>query len=57
LDFRRRRARKCRKRLVAFYGIRLRFVPGVEGLRNHVFIRFLIVTHHGVEEVALDGLP
>ncbi len=43
--------------IVTFHSIRLRLGLGMEGLRNHVFIRFPIVTHHGVESIALDGLP
>ena len=43
--------------LVPFHGIRLCLGLGMEGLGNHVFIRFPIITHHGVEGVALDGLP
>jgi len=43
--------------IVAFHGIRLLFGLGMEGLRNHAFIRFPIVAHHGLEGVALDALP
>ena len=43
--------------IVPFHGIRFHLGLGVQGLRNHVFIRFPIVTHYGVEAVALDGLP
>ena len=43
--------------IVPFHGIRLRLGLGMAGLRNHVFIRFPIVTHHGLEGVTLDGLP
>jgi hypothetical protein len=43
--------------LAVFHGIRLRFGQGMEGLRNHVFIRFSIVTHHGLRGTARDGLP
>ena len=43
--------------IVTFHGICLRLGLGMEGLRDHVFIRLPIVTHHGMEGIALDGLP
>ena len=43
--------------IVAFHGLRLRHRLGMENLRNHVFIRFPLVSHHGLEGVTLDGLP
>ena len=42
--------------IVSFHGIGLRFGLDMEGLRNHVFVRFPVVTRHGLEGIAFDTL-
>jgi len=43
--------------IVPFHRIGLRFGLDMESGRNHVFVRFPVVTRHGLEGIAFDPLP
>ena len=43
--------------IVPFHSIGLRFGLDMEGRRNHVFVRFPVVTRDGLEGIAFDTLP
>jgi len=43
--------------IVTFHSIGLRFGLEMEGRRNHVFVRFPVVTRYSLEGIAFDALP